>query len=52
MALVFHTQLYADFLEDPLTWMLLGAGAALAYAARGQPQGAEARQPSQSAVAV
>jgi hypothetical protein len=30
---VFHTQLYADFLEDPVTWTLLGAGAALAYEA-------------------
>jgi len=31
LALVFHTLLYADFLEDPLTWTLLGIGAALAY---------------------
>jgi hypothetical protein len=30
VALVFHTNLYADFLEDPLTWTLLGVGAALA----------------------
>jgi putative inorganic carbon (HCO3(-)) transporter len=39
IALVFHTELYADFLEDPLTWTLLGIGTALAYAARprGQP---------------
>jgi putative inorganic carbon (HCO3(-)) transporter len=29
-ALVFHTMLYADFLEDPVTWALLGIGAALA----------------------
>ncbi len=29
-ALVFHTMLYADFLEDPTTWVLLGIGAALA----------------------
>ncbi len=28
-ALAFHTLLYADFLEDPLTWMLLGLGIAL-----------------------
>jgi O-antigen ligase len=28
-ALVFHTLLYAAFLEDPLTWALLGLGAAL-----------------------
>jgi O-antigen ligase len=30
IALVFHTLLYADFLEDPVTWVLLGVGAALA----------------------
>ncbi len=30
IALVFHTLLYADFLEDPTTWTLLGIGAALA----------------------
>jgi putative inorganic carbon (HCO3(-)) transporter len=29
-ALVFHTMLYADFLEDPTTWVLLGIGLALA----------------------
>ncbi len=29
-ALVFHTMLYADFLEDPITWALLGVGVALA----------------------
>jgi putative inorganic carbon (HCO3(-)) transporter len=29
-ALVFHTVLYADFLEDPVTWALLGVGMALA----------------------
>jgi putative inorganic carbon (hco3(-)) transporter len=29
-ALVFHTLLYADFLEDPTTWTLLGVGIALA----------------------
>jgi len=28
-ALVLHTWTYADFLEDPLTWTLLGIGAAL-----------------------
>jgi O-antigen ligase len=31
-ALVLHTFAYADFLEDPLTWTLLGIGAALARA--------------------
>ncbi len=30
VALVFHTLLYADFLEDPVTWTLLGVGLALA----------------------
>jgi O-antigen ligase len=30
LALVFHTELYADFLEDPATWTLLGIGVALA----------------------
>ncbi|HEV2820474.1 MAG TPA: hypothetical protein VGW11_08210, partial [Solirubrobacteraceae bacterium] len=29
-ALVAHTMLYAAFLEDPLTWALLGVGVALA----------------------
>ncbi|MDQ6915904.1 MAG: O-antigen ligase family protein, partial [Actinomycetota bacterium] len=29
-ALVFHTLLYAAFLEDPLSWTLLGVGSALA----------------------
>ncbi len=31
-ALVVHTFTYADFLEDPLTWTLLGIGVALARA--------------------
>jgi O-antigen ligase len=35
-ALVLHTWTYADFLEDPLTWTLLGIGIALARAG-GQP---------------
>jgi O-antigen ligase len=30
LALVLHTFTYADFLEDPLAWVLLAAGAALA----------------------
>jgi O-antigen ligase len=29
-ALLFHTLLYADFLEDPITWTLLAVGVALA----------------------
>jgi O-antigen ligase len=35
IALVFHTLLYADFLEDPTTWVLLGVGLALAAAPEG-----------------
>ena len=34
IALVFHTLLYADFLEDPVTWVLLGIGTALAATPR------------------
>jgi O-antigen ligase len=37
-ALVLHTWTYADFLEDPMTWTLLGIGAALAFAPRA-PEG-------------
>ena len=33
-ALVLHTWTYADFLEDPITWTLLGIGVALARAER------------------
>jgi O-antigen ligase len=36
-ALVLHTWTYADFLEDPFTWALLGIGAALARQARAAP---------------
>ena len=36
IALVFHTLAYADFLEDPATWILLGVGVALARAGRGR----------------
>jgi putative inorganic carbon (HCO3(-)) transporter len=41
IALMFHTQLYADFLEDPLTWTVLAIGTALA---------ASRREPSESAL--
>jgi O-antigen ligase len=34
LALVVHTMLYADFLEDPVTWTLLGIGSALVTASR------------------
>src|SRR6185437_16134493 len=45
LALVFHTLLYADFLEDPVTWLLLGVGATLAAAGR-----AAARQSTEMVV--
>ena len=46
-ALVLHTWVYADFLEDPLTWTLLGLGVAFAtvggrgLAGEGEVRGAE-----------
>jgi O-antigen ligase len=40
-ALVLHTWAYADFLEDPLTWTLLGIGIALARAGELTPGGRE-----------
>lgn len=45
LALVFHTLVYAAFLEDPLTWALLGVGTALAAAVvpRGSPEQEEIR---------
>ncbi len=45
LGLLLHTLTYADFLEDPLTWALLGAGASLAAAERG-------RRPSEAALTV
>ena len=36
LALVFHTMLYADFLEDPITWTLLAIGVALALRPPGE----------------
>jgi O-antigen ligase len=46
VALVVHTMLYADFLEDPMTWTLLAIGAALAaaYRARTRESEREARR--------
>jgi O-antigen ligase len=34
VGLLLHTMLYADFLEDPVTWTLLAVGGTLAVAAR------------------
>ena len=34
LGLIFHTMLYADFLEDPVTWALLAVGAGLAMRQR------------------
>jgi O-antigen ligase len=48
-ALVLHTWTYADFLEDPITWTLLGIGVALARA--GSFLGVT-REPAPSATAV
>jgi O-antigen ligase len=54
-ALVLHTMTYADFLEDPVTWTLLGIGSALAMAglptaaeryARRRERAAQARPPA------
>jgi O-antigen ligase len=36
-ALVLHTWVYADFLEDPMTWTLLGIGVALGTSPLGSP---------------
>ncbi len=44
-ALVLHTWVYADFLEDPLTWTLLGIGVALAARAREEDPGGKPAQP-------
>jgi O-antigen ligase len=48
-ALVLHTWTYADFLEDPVTWTLLGIGVALA---RTRDFGWVTREPVPSATAV
>jgi O-antigen ligase len=40
-ALVLHTWTYADFLEDPITWTLLGIGVALARGRTGEKVGSE-----------
>ena len=50
LALVFHTELYADFLEDPVSWALLGVGVALASGARARARPAAARAAEPAAV--
>ena len=45
LALLFHTMLYADFLEDPITWTLLAIGTALAL----RPPADSARRGSERA---
>jgi O-antigen ligase len=40
-ALVLHTWTYADFLEDPIMWTLLGIGVALARGGVGEKVGSE-----------
>jgi len=50
IALVLHTQLYADFLEDPASWTLLVIGTALAASGRGEVRGSVV-EPSAVAVA-
>jgi O-antigen ligase len=54
-ALVLHTWVYADFLEDPLTWTLLGLGVALlplAHSAAGaEDEQASARRAAASPIA-
>ncbi|HLH65829.1 MAG TPA: O-antigen ligase family protein [Solirubrobacteraceae bacterium] len=44
IALVFHTLLYADFLEDPTTWTLLAVGVSLAAAPIATPASPSGRR--------
>ncbi len=48
-ALVFHTLLYADFLEDPIVWTLIGIGVALR---RGPPRARGTSEAERSASAA
>ena len=52
LALVFHTELYADFLEDPIAWTLLGIGLALAYASRSGAEQTVAQADELTAIAA
>jgi O-antigen ligase len=51
-ALVLHTFAYADFLEDPLTWTLLGIGVALARDGEPTPGDRSARPGGERAAAA
>jgi O-antigen ligase len=50
-ALVLHTWVYADFLEDPVTWTLLGIGVAL-RTMRGADPARAGVEPSSAATAM
>ncbi|MGI8428763.1 MAG: O-antigen ligase family protein [Solirubrobacteraceae bacterium] len=52
LALVFHTFLYADFLEDPVTWALLGVGVALAHERSSRRPGTQPRTRAAASVPV
>jgi len=49
---VLHTFAYADFLEDPLTWTLLGIGVALARDGEPTPGDRSARAGGDPAAAA
>jgi putative inorganic carbon (hco3(-)) transporter len=51
LALLFHTLLYADFLEDPITWTLLAIGVALSGRPPPEPIPAE-RPPDERELAA
>ncbi|MGN6190103.1 MAG: O-antigen ligase family protein [Conexibacter sp.] len=52
LALLFHTLVYAAFLEDPMTWALLGLGTALAAAAVPRPARTAATTPAREPTAA
>ncbi|HEX7292475.1 MAG TPA: O-antigen ligase family protein [Conexibacter sp.] len=52
LALLFHTLVYAAFLEDPMTWALLGVGTALAAAAAPRPAPVAAPAPAREPTAA
>jgi len=46
VALLVHTMAYAGFYEDPITWVLLAVGAALASTPYVPPEAATVRDPA------